>query len=62
MPKKNTDHIIVDYAKSPPVFRCTICDDTEVLVLPVSVTRLAKLSRAFILKHEDCSGERQLGQ
>lgn len=54
MPKKNNDHIVISYDTQPPVFLCTRCEKSEELELPVRITRLSKLCRAFTLKHEDC--------
>lgn len=54
MPKKNLDHIVVRYDTQPPVFLCTRCGNSEELMLPVRISQLSKLCRAFTLKHEDC--------
>jgi len=50
----NIDHVVLNYDTQPPVFLCTHCKESEKLELPVRITRLSKLCRAFALKHEDC--------
>lgn len=50
----NNDHVVINYDTQPPVFLCTRCQKSEELELPVRITRLSKLCRAFTLKHEDC--------
>ncbi len=52
---KNVDHVVVSYDTQPPVFLCKSCGASEAMELPVQLTRMVKLCRAFTLKHEDCT-------
>lgn len=48
---------VVDYSKQPPVFRCTACNGTAPLSLPMSIEKVVEAGKAFQQAHLTCREE-----
>ena len=46
---------IIDYGQNPVVFRCTVCNNTAPLPLPIQISQLAALVDDFHKKHKACA-------
>ena len=46
---------VLDYSQKPVVFRCTICNGTAPLPLPLQISQLRALTDDFHNKHRHCS-------
>ena len=53
-----TDHkligVSVRYDIQPPVLECSRCSQTEILILPLSISKFLEIGNAFKQKHADC--------
>lgn len=45
---------VVDYSQQPPVFRCTHCNGTSPLSLPLQIDQVVALVETFQRQHADC--------
>lgn len=46
---------VIDYSQKPVVFRCTLCNGTAPLPLPLLISQLRALTDDFHSKHRDCA-------
>lgn len=54
MKKHKGDHLVIDSRTNPPSLKCNHCGRSWPLSLPIKVSALVKLERAFRDEHGDC--------